>query len=1365
VSAAAPVRTRVPFLGLHYFDEEHQDLFFGREEQLRDLLAKLAESRFVTVIGSSGTGKSSLVHAGLVPALRQGFITAAGSDWQIIKLKPGGSPVRNLAAAFARPGIEVTLRRGPLGLIEAARQCRFGNKKNLLVFVDQFEELFRYQRDAPDRKAAAEEAAGFVNLLLEAAAGAQVSIYVLLTMRSEYLGACAQFRDLPERINTGLYLIPRMRRDQLEEAITGPAAVAGACFTPPLVQQLLNDAGEDPDQLSVVQHALLRTWLNWANDPAHPKDIEFRHYNATGGVRNGLNQHATEIYDHLDPDQQRVTRFIFRCLTERDPTNNDIRRPTRLDLIARIAGVSEGAVAEVAGKFRQPDVSFLSPAATEAETSPQSLPSDTRLDITHESLIHRWYRLGAMPDHTDWVQEEANLRDQYRDLVKRARRDHDSSNVLSGTDLQAALEWRDQRLPAEWGLRQDPAPDAYGLVQEYVSRSEKTKKRQALRRRLYVALVAATVIAFLAVVAYYRYRIGEQRFLMVSQRAQTEYEKQLQIVRDQQKELEVAKQRERADSEASLRQEATDEAGRAEHFKTIATARQLAAQSEGLRNRDAQFEASALLAVESLQRYPLPEGIRSLRWPLSVVRRPIWTVKPPENVSDADKEAHITGFYDNPILDFSPDGQYLAEINSDGTLHLFTSAIGKELPLPAIEGGFTSHAWSGNQLLVGLTTGQRGENTTVFSLTPGSQNPQRLLDVPCDQDCVASLADDGHTVVVQKKDEVQFLPLDGGPATPMPGGGKLVELWTRLSLRDMSKGKPNPGSEKKDESEQEDSGPHALEAFDSSGVSLGSVEVAADALMDVAGQKNVLAVNNSNQVVKVYLFGRAIHLAREVFLQFKPAALALSADGDLLAVGDNEGGVRVYDWRSLTRLAAYSQSGPIEALGFGPNATLASLDEAGELRVVPLSDGNSSRAPSGAQREASKPPDTLLPSPPFSGRVVGAFFDPDARYVVVRGLRGGDNLVDTATNKTVLFGDARSLLILSPDGHFAAYGSPKAGLAVANLDTHDSVSLPCPNCTGDGPLLSLALGPGGRYLAVKANTSSPLQIADVNSRSWIKLPRDLVTASSPVFSPDGRWLFLRISTPTRATTPNLHVLLIDCAQWKVVSSWAVKSRPSVVPLFSPSGRFLLLRGAVMPQRPGNEEAASLLLDLRSAAPLEMPLRFDASLSAAAFTADSRYLATVGDKQVRIFELPSAALRGHFFTETNVTRMAFSPSGALLAVSALSAAPHIFQVSTGQEISNIGKDENEGIFAYHFTADERSLEFVSESNMSGDVGGLPQELFLRRQFLYPADLIREACSRVSRNLTGDEWRSYLKDYSCHATCPNLPNLCSNTRAAH
>ena len=196
------------------------------------------------------------------------------SDWQsgdsaCAKRTCCGSGRRS-AAAEAEAIIEATLRRGALGLVEVARQARLAENEKLLVVVDQFEEMFRFAPPAQLR-APAKTRRLSSNCCSKRRNSSELSIYIVLTMRSDFLGDCAQFQGLPEAINDGQYLIPRMTRDERRLAITGPVAVARGKITEPLVNRLLNDVGDNPDQLPILQHALMRTWDHWA---AHRRNGE-----------------------------------------------------------------------------------------------------------------------------------------------------------------------------------------------------------------------------------------------------------------------------------------------------------------------------------------------------------------------------------------------------------------------------------------------------------------------------------------------------------------------------------------------------------------------------------------------------------------------------------------------------------------------------------------------------------------------------------------------------------------------------------------------------------------------------------------------------------------------------------------------------------------------------------------------------------------------------------------------------------------------------------------------------------------------------------------------------------------------------------
>jgi WD40 repeat protein len=475
-------------------------------------------------MGSSGSGKSSLVRAGVIPRLKAGLLGDAGPRWRIAKMRPGSSPIASLARELGRAlpgeGIEVTLRRGPLGLVQAVAECRLPPSENVLVIVDQFEELFRYEREAQHPEHAREQAAAFVKLLLEAAAQRAMPIYVVVTMRSDYLGNCARFRDLPERVNEGLYLVPRMRRDQLEQAIRGPIAVEDADIEPRLLQKLLNETGDDPDQLPLLQHALLRTWNAW-NHAARPLDLE--DLDAVGGMKDGLSRHADEIYASLSLEQQRVTRVMFQQLSERDPEGREIRRPTPMAHVAAVAATNVAAVESVVEKFAAPDAALV------------YRNEDGHLDITHESLIRKWVQFqGASQsgsETTGWLHQEADARDQFRRLIDRAA----NKDPLMGRALDDALAWRRLGLTAPWSKRYVKADneDAFEKVTRFIEECRTNEVARQRRRRWWqVSALTASVVALAVVTMLWR-SAEEQK--AIADRLADDAEKQAQIAEDARK--------------------------------------------------------------------------------------------------------------------------------------------------------------------------------------------------------------------------------------------------------------------------------------------------------------------------------------------------------------------------------------------------------------------------------------------------------------------------------------------------------------------------------------------------------------------------------------------------------------------------------------------------------------------------------------------------------------------------------------------------------------------------------------------------------------------------------------------------------------
>jgi hypothetical protein len=458
VETIIPTQVRNPFPGLRPFREDEEHLFFGRESQVHAMVDKLSATRFLAVVGTSGSGKSSLVNCGLRPSLHRGLMAKAGSSWRIAQFRPGGNPLRAMARALAQDGllfsgfdsdtlslediIEASLRMSKLGLSRVYNDARLPEKTNLLIVVDQFEELFRYRESesqfATDPKQRSLESTAFVNLLLDPRTQPYLPIYVVLTMRSDFLGSCAEFAGLPEAVNEGEYLIPRLTRDERRAAIEGPVSVGGAEITPVLLTRLVNDVGDNPDQLSILQHALNRTWACWENDDGARGPLDLRHYETIGTMSHALDQHAERAYRELHGEHaQKICEKIFKALTDKR-TDPGVRRPTRFGVLCRLAGATSEEVTEVLNVFRKPSRSFVMPPLHE------DLDEHTVIDISHESLMRIWERLVA------WTDEEVQSAQLYRRLSETAALHlAGKAGLWNDPDLQSALDWKEREKPTE----------------------------------------------------------------------------------------------------------------------------------------------------------------------------------------------------------------------------------------------------------------------------------------------------------------------------------------------------------------------------------------------------------------------------------------------------------------------------------------------------------------------------------------------------------------------------------------------------------------------------------------------------------------------------------------------------------------------------------------------------------------------------------------------------------------------------------------------------------------------------------------------------------------------------------------------------
>lgn len=526
-----------PYVGLRPFESGDSFQFFGRREQTAELLELLHRTHFLAVVGSSGCGKSSLIRAGLIPALMGGFLVEERDRWRIAAIRPGDAPLRNLAGALATavggPAQDAQADTAELlcAITESHAQgvidflaSRLDGGTNLLLLVDQFEEVFAYRgwqddsrlaevstaqrRDLAIRRAVADD---FVDLMIRLGERIAFPLYTVLTLRTDFLGECDLFYGLPEALNRSRYLVPRLDRGQLRQAIEGPALLGGTRLAPRLLDLLLNDLGDRADRLPVLQHALQRTWEAWRVDGGGAIDLE--HYRAAGTLEDALSRHAEEA---LCEEDIAATARIFQRLTDTEAGFRRVRRPASLSELMAVSGLDRSGVESIVERFRAGGRYFL-------VLSAGASPEDPRIDLSHESLIRQWPRLRR------WVDEERHSRDKLIELVRGARREAAGrAALLRNPELRIALDWRAAAAPtAAWVERYSWREDDFAVAMSYLDRSAEAARAEARRRsraRALLITAAATVLLALSALTVWALRSrGEARSQEAAAHQTTEF--------------------------------------------------------------------------------------------------------------------------------------------------------------------------------------------------------------------------------------------------------------------------------------------------------------------------------------------------------------------------------------------------------------------------------------------------------------------------------------------------------------------------------------------------------------------------------------------------------------------------------------------------------------------------------------------------------------------------------------------------------------------------------------------------------------------------------------------------------------------------
>jgi WD40 repeat protein/energy-coupling factor transporter ATP-binding protein EcfA2 len=647
-----------PYRGLLRFEAKHRRFFFGRDADRQRLVEKLEHHRFVAVVGASGSGKSSLVRAGLLPDLGDGVLPGS-REWSTLVFTPGSQPLRSLANQLASLAPSTTdrlkttddltqrLAERTDGLRTAVTAYLVDRAQPLLLVVDQFEELFTLCQDKPERcRAQAEQ---FIANLADAVQRGDGQIRVLVTLRADFLDRCLSFPALRDLLEDRQVLLGPLDEPALREAVVRPAQEVGALFEKGLVSMILRDVEAEPGALPLLQHALYELWQArrgpWLTIDA---------YEASGGVRGALQRRAQATYDALTPEQQAIARNILLRLTALGEGVSDTRRRVeRSELYA--VGIAPEQVDAVLQALSGPQARLV-------------VANEASVEVAHEALIQQWDTLRA------WLEEDRDALRLHRHLTEAAQEwvdlDRDSGELYRGARLAQATEWAEVH-----------AADMNPLEREFVEASveDREARRIAARRRMQrviAGLVAGlVVIGALAIFAWGRSQLAEQR------RVDAEY----------------AQATAQADAIRALNAEATADARRleaeeaqakAERQKAIAESRALAAYAEGIMDEDPQL--AVLLGLEAVYRtHQNAPGIMTAEACNALHRaiaRSRWrTTLRSGRTSDINHAA------------WSSDGARIVTASSDGSAIVWDAQTGAELftlrGSPGEVLGYTSEVW------------------------------------------------------------------------------------------------------------------------------------------------------------------------------------------------------------------------------------------------------------------------------------------------------------------------------------------------------------------------------------------------------------------------------------------------------------------------------------------------------------------------------------------------------------------------------------------------------------------------------------------------------------------------------------------------
>ncbi|MDJ0837336.1 MAG: protein kinase [Acidobacteriota bacterium] len=1251
-----------PFRGLEVFREQDRDFFFGREAISRRLFEHLQQHRFLAVLGPSGSGKSSVVQAGVIPLLRE-------RRHLIALFTPHSNPLEEAAFALARlfnardrpQYAETVLKRleeNPDALHFMGRELLIDNPEvRLYLVVDQFEELFTLSQQNKDR---------FVSTLLHTLEKPESPVSVILLMRSDFIGRCTQWPGLNQLLTENLIQIGPMQIEELRAAMEEPARLAGLEFEKGLVSQILDDVAGAPGELPLLEHALLELYHRRKGNLLTPAA-----YAEIGGIKGALARRAESEFGGLDERGQLTLRKMFTlCLVHPGEGAPDTRRRAhREELLA--AGTDRETAATLLHRWME--LRLLT--GYRDETRNLDL-----VDVAHEALIRNWPRI------TTWMAEDREIARQLGRLRRQARSwdaaGRDPDQLLRGAPLVRMEELVQQEADHLGSVERDYVAAGVAERLELSRRQEATARR--LRKRKNLAQVAGAAALLLAVVSFSLYLTARSAKQEADQEKAAAVEARLLAER----EIKVGNYHRALTFDEKARNALEDNRPHEAWLYALAALASDIPEDKELLETKGLFcdprmgEAGRLL-------WTSPVAPRAGKVALSPDGSLVAVADDMENIylMSLETGARTAALYGHTAvindLAFSPDGRMLASASSDRTLKLWDVTEGKLHASLNDSGKVTSVVFS--QETGVLYTASAEGNIRAWSAEgleldiwqSGKSEIHQLALSPDGSTLAAACGDHSIRVwdtaggVIEKvlkghKGPVRSVVFTGNRSLASASEDSVIHLW-RLDRRDplgSLLGHSNPvidlafsvdGSRLASVGED-----HAVILWDLQNETPladfcdrgNYLENVSD--LDLSRDGRLMATVSGDESLRLRELPEGVVFAGFSGHSGRVNGVAFSRDGALIASASNDLTVRLWDRASGRQTAVLSgHNARVISTVFSPDGkTLASSSKDGTIRLWQTDSG----APSAALRG-------------HTGAVISIAFSPDGRLIASGGVDKTIRLWshEKAETLSVMTGHEELLLSLafSPDGSYLASGSSDDTVRLWHVDSARQTTVLKGH---SGAVTDVAFAPDGNLL-VSASADKTIRLWDRISGKSLSLPAGHdAMINALAFSPDGK----RLASASRDRT----IRLWDLTEREEVLQLSGHSGEVTDLDFSGNGKYLVS---------GSEDNSIKLWEIAENQFPSVLQGHTGVVFSADFSPDGRQLATVSsDRTLKIWDIPSGRPQHtRPLIDYKPADVAFSPDGKNVAAALNNGAVGVWSVSP-KEAMTVLQGHTEDVTAVAFS---------------------------------------------------------------------------------